>query len=288
LWSQCDRSNPKGELGASFGYTQTLGGYHGGQAEYVRVPFANTVAASKVPDSIKTDEQVLFPRDILPTGYFGAIIANVQPGDDVAVFGAGPVGYFATMSSFLRGADRVFSVDHWPTRLRKTKDLGAEVINFDNEDPVEKIKKETIGRGAICIDAVGYEAVGHVGSDGSNNNKGHDHSRVSNPAYEPANPLQVINWMCQTAKKYSTISIPGVYRSAYDKFPLGQSFNRELQIKMGQCTVKKYNEQLLHLIEVGRIDATKIISHPMKLDEAPKAYELFDKKADVTKVVFKP
>jgi len=111
---------------------------------------------------------------------------------------------------------------------------------------------------------------------------------VSNPAYEPANPLQVINWMCQTAKKYSTISIPGVYRSAYDKFPLGQSFNRELQIKMGQCTVKKYNEQLLHLIEVGRIDATKIISHPMKLDEAPKAYELFDKKADVTKVVFKP
>ena len=231
---------------------------------------------------------MLFPRDILPTGYFGAIIANVPPGDDVAVFGAGPVGYFATMSSFLRGAARVFSVDQWPTRLRKTKDLGAEVINFDNEDPVERIKKETIGRGAICIDAVGYEAVGHVGSDGSNNNKGHDHSRVSNPAYEPANPLQVINWMCQTAKKYSTISIPGVYRSAYDKFPLGQSFNRELQIKMGQCTVKKYNEQLLHLIEVGRIDATKIIIHPMKIDEAPKTYELFDKKADVTKVVFKP
>ena len=93
---------------------------------------------------------------------------------------------------------------------------------------------------------------------------------MSNPAYEPANPLQVINWMCQTAKKYSTISIPGVYGSAYDKFPLGQLFNRELQIKMGQCTVKKYNEQLLHLIEVGRIDATKIISHPMKIDEALK------------------
>lgn len=230
---------------------------------------------------------MLFLSDILPTGYFGADIANVQPGDDIAVFGVRPVGYFATMNSFLRGAARVFSVDHWPTRLRKTKDLGAEVINFDNDDPVERIKKETNGRGAICIDTVGYEAVGHVGGDGSNN-KGHDHSRVSNPAYEPANPLQVINWMCQTAKKYSTISIPGVYGSAYDKFPLGQLFNRELQIKMGQCTVKKYNEQLLHLIEVGRIDATKIISHPMKLDEAPKAYELFDKKADATKVVFKP
>jgi S-(hydroxymethyl)glutathione dehydrogenase / alcohol dehydrogenase len=104
LWSQCDRSNPKGELGASFGYTQVLGGYDGGQAEYVRVPFANTVAALKVPESIKTDEQVLFLSDIIPTGYFGADIANVQPGDDVAVFDAGPVGYFAVMSSFLCGA----------------------------------------------------------------------------------------------------------------------------------------------------------------------------------------
>jgi S-(hydroxymethyl)glutathione dehydrogenase / alcohol dehydrogenase len=125
LWSQCDRSNPKGEVGAAFGYTQLLGGYDGGQAEYVRIPFANTVASLKVPDKIKSDEQVLFLSDILPTGYFGADIANVQPGDDVAVFGAGPVGYFAVMSSFLRGAARVFSIDHWPKRLEKTKDLGS-------------------------------------------------------------------------------------------------------------------------------------------------------------------
>ena len=263
-----------------------MGGYDGGQAEYVRIPFANTVAALKVPDSITNDVQVLFLSDILPTGYFGADIANIQPGDDVAVFGAGPVGYFAVMSSFLRGAARVFSIDHWPTRLEKTKDLGAEIINFDNEDPVERIKKETNGKGAICIDAVGYEAVGHAG--GSSSNKGHDHSKVSNPAYEPANPLQIINWMCQIARKYSTISIPGVYGSAYDSFPLGQLFQRELQIRMGQCPVKKYNEQLLHLIETRRIDATKIISHPMKLDEAPKAYEMFDKKEEVTKVVFSP
>jgi S-(hydroxymethyl)glutathione dehydrogenase / alcohol dehydrogenase len=291
LWSQCDRSNPKGELGASFGYTQVLGGFDGGQAEYVRVPFANTVAALKVPESIKTDEQVLFLSDILPTGYFGADIANVQPGDDVAVFGAGPVGYFAVMSSFLRGAARVFSVDHWPTRLRKTKELGAEIINFDNEDPVERIKRETNGKGAICIDAVGYEAVGHTangGNSNSTNNSRHDHSRVSNPAYEPADPLQVINSMCQIARKYSTISIPGVYGSAYDQFPLGQLFNRELQIRLGQCPVKKYNEQLLHLIEVGRIDPTPLISHTMNLDEAPKAYEMFDKKEHATKIVFKP
>lgn len=291
LWSQCERSNPKGEVGAAFGYTQLLGGFDGGQAEYVRVPFANTVATLKVPDSIKTDEQVLFLSDIIPTGYFGADIANVQPGDDVAVFGVGPVGYFAVMSSFLRGAARVFAVDHWPTRLNKVKDLGAEIINFDNEDPVERIRKETNGKGAICIDAVGYEAVGHTANGHGRRANGtikHDHSEVSDPAYEPTNPLQVINWMCQAARKYSTLSIPGVYGSEYDKFPLGQLFQRELQIRMGQCPVKKYNEQLLHLIETKRIDPTKIISHTMKLRDAPRAYEMFDEKKDVTKVVLKP
>lgn len=285
LWSQCDRSNPKGEVGAVFGYGQAMGGYDGGQAEYVRVPFANTVSL-KIPDNISDDEQVLFLSDILCTGYFGADIANVQPGEDVAVFGAGPVGYFGVLSSFLKGAARVFSVDHWPARLSKVKELGAEVINFDEENPVEKIKRETNGKGAICIDAVGYEAVGHSGY-ANGKNKGHDHSKVSDPAYEPSNPLQIINWMCQTARKYSTISIPGVYTSAYDQFPLGQLFQKEIQIRMGQCPVKKYNEQLLHLIEVGRIDPKPLISHTMKLDDAPKAYNMFDRKGEVTKVVFK-
>lgn len=304
LWSQCDRSNPKADIGAAFGYTQLLGGYDGGQAEYVRVPFANAEASLKVPDNIKSDEEVLFLSDILPTGYFGADMANVQPGDDVAVFGAGPVGYFAVMSSFLRGAARVFSIDHWPTRLGKTKDLGAEIINFDNEDPVDIIRKETSNKGVICIDAVGYEAVGHMADNASrgngertnvntqdgknNNNQNHDHSKVSKPAYEPGNPLQIITWMCQAAKKFSTISIPGVYGSAYDQFPLGLLFNRNIQIKMGQCPVKKYDEQLLHLIETRRIDPTKIISHTMKLDQGPKGYESFDKKEEVTKIVLKP
>ena len=312
LWSQCDRSNSRADLGAAFGYTQLLGGYDGGQAEYVRIPFANAEASLKVPDSIKSDEEVLFLSDILPTGYFGADMANVQPGDDVAVFGAGPVGYFAVMSSFLRGAARVFSIDHWPKRLQKTKDLGAEIINFDNEDPVDTIRRETNNKGAICIDAVGYEAVGHMAgnSNGGNNgnggrtsgshtqgnknnnssssNQNHDHSKLSKPAYEPGNPLQIITWMCQAAKKYSAISIPGVYGSAYDQFPLGLLFNRNIQIKMGQCPVKKYNEQLLHLIETRRIDPTKIISHTMKLGQGPKGYESFDKKEDVTKIVLKP
>ena len=308
FWSQCIRSNPKSDIGAAYGYTQLLGGYDGGQAEYVRVPFANTGASLKIPDSISKDEQVLFLSDILPTGYFGADIANVQPGDDVAVFGAGPVGYFAVMSSFLRGAARVFCIDHWPNRLNKTRDLGAEIINFDNEDPVEILKKETNKKGAICIDAVGYEAVGHMAGNicsregnmlkvnknnkdkGSNQNGPfHSHENVSNPGYDPANPLQVITWIAQVAKKNSIVSIPGVYGSAYDQFPLGLFFNRNIQIHMGQCPVKKYNEQLLHLIETRRIDTTQIISHNAKLEDAPKAYEMFNNNKDeATKIVLKP
>lgn len=198
----------------------------------------------------------------------------------------------------------VVDCKHWPTRLGKTKDLGAEVINFDNEDPVDIIRKETSNKGVICIDAVGYEAVGHMADNASrgngertnvntqddknNNSQNHDHSKVSKPAYEPGNPLQIITWMCQAAKKFSTISIPGVYGSAYDQFPLGLLFNRNIQIKMGQCPVKKYDEQLLHLIETRRIDPTKIISHTMKLDQGPKGYESFDKKEEVTKIVLKP
>ena len=292
MWSQCDRANPKTrDIGAAYGYTQLLGGYDGGQAEYVRVPFANAGASLKVPDSIQTDEQVLFLSDILPTGYFAADIANVQPGDDVAVFGAGPVGFFAVMSSFLRGAARVFSIDHWPMRLDKTKDLGAETINFDDEDPVDIIKTETNGKGAICIDAVGYEAVGHFAGNPNHHNHHHlhhDHSSVSNPAYNPVNPLQVFTWMTQIAKKNSTISIPGVYGSGYDQFPLGLLFNRNIQIHMGQCPVKKYNEQLLHLIETRRIDPTKVISHTMNLNDAPNGYQNFDKKEEIMKIVLKP
>ena len=300
-WSQCDRTNPRADMGSAFGYTQLLGGYDGGQAEYVRVPFANAQVALKVPEYITTDEEVLFLSDILPTGYFGADIANVQPGDDVAVFGAGPVGYFAVLSSFLRGAARVFSIDHWPMRLNKTKELGAEIINFDNEDPVDYIMKETGRKGAICIDAVGFEAVGHmagniVSNEGNNtfsikpssDKLSHDHSQVTLPAYQPVNPLQVITWMCEVAKKYSTVSIPGVYGSGYDQFPLGLLFNRNVSINMGQCPVKKYSEQLFHLIETKRIDATKVISHTMDLADAPRGYENFDKKEDIMKIVLKP
>ena len=166
-----------------------------------------------------------------------------------------------------------------------------------------EIKKETAGKGAICIDAVGFESVGHMagntfemdgnnikiyGADESNSAKGHDHSKVRIPAYQPMNPIQVITWMSQIAKKYSTISIPGVYATAYDQFPLGVLFNRNVSIHMGQCPVKKYSEQLFHLIETKRIDPTKVISHTMDLRDAPRGYADFDKKVDVMKIVLKP
>jgi S-(hydroxymethyl)glutathione dehydrogenase / alcohol dehydrogenase len=164
-------------------------------------------------------------------------------------------------------------------------DLGTEIINFDKDNPVEILQKETKGKGVLCIDSVGFEAVGHTTGSGNGITSGgmHDHSKVSDPIYEPANSIQVLEWMCQCARKFSTLSVPGAYSSSYDKFLFGQMWNKELSIRLGQCPVKKYNEQLLHLIEIGRIDATKIISHTMNL-EAPNAYEIFDKKEqDVTK-----
>ncbi|MDQ4101773.1 MAG: alcohol dehydrogenase catalytic domain-containing protein, partial [Thermoproteota archaeon] len=159
FWSQCDRANPMNEIGGMFGYGQITGGYDGGQAEYVRVPFANAESI-KIPDQL-SEEQVLFLSDALCTGYFAADLAEVGVGDDVAVFGAGPVGYFAVMGSLLRGAAKVFVIDHWSYRLDRTAKLGAEPVNFDKEDPVGRIRQETRGKGAKCIDAVGYEAVGH-------------------------------------------------------------------------------------------------------------------------------
>jgi S-(hydroxymethyl)glutathione dehydrogenase / alcohol dehydrogenase len=274
LWSQCDRSNPKGRIGAAFGYTQLLGGYDGGQAEYVRVPYANT-GPLKIPDNLE-DEQVLFLTDILCTGYFGADIAGVKPGDDVTVFGAGPVGYFAVLSSFLRGAARVFCVDRVPSRLTNVAKLGAEPINFEESDPVMAILESTKRKGTVCIDAVGYEAMGHMQSPS-----------VPKPAYMNQNPLQVINWITNVARKFSTVGIPGVYNGLFDNFPLGSFFQRELQIRMGQCPVKDYDELLLHLIETGRIDPTHIISHVISLDEVPEAYAMFDQKDGATKVIAK-
>lgn len=280
LWSQCDRSNPNSEQGASYGYGQQAGGYDGGQAEYVRVRYANTDPL-KIPVGL-SDEDVIFLSDILPTGYFGTELANVQPGDDVAVFGAGPVGYFAAMSALLKGAAQVISVDNLKARLDKVENLGAIPVNFDEQDPVRVIKDLTGGQGAVCIDAVGYEAAGHHHVPDAA-------SVIKQPAYPNENPLQVIQWISQAGRKFTNAGIPGVYMGDFNGFPFGEIFGREIQLRMGQCPVKKYNELLLHLIEKGRIKPSGLITNRVKLDEAPGAYEMFSKREDgVVKVIMHP
>jgi S-(hydroxymethyl)glutathione dehydrogenase/alcohol dehydrogenase len=278
LWSQCDRSNPNGKVGGAYGYSQELGGYDGGQAEYVRVPYANTNPL-KLPRDVP-DEQAVFLCDVFPTGYFAADIANVMPGDDVVVFGAGPVGYFAALSSLLRGAAQVQVVDHWPRRLEKVAEIGAIPVNFDEEDPVKEVKKATRDAGAVCIDAVGYEAVGHEGHG--------SHRRSGNPAYEPNDPAQIFTWIAEVGRKYTTVGIPGVYAAPLAQFPIEKLFQNELQLRMGQCPVKRYNERLLHLIETGRVDPSRLLSHTMRLAEAPDAYALWDQKEEATKILLKP
>lgn len=142
---------------------------------------------------------------------------------------------------------------------------------------MEVIKSATGGKGAICIDAVGFEAIGH-----------HNHARVENPSLDPQNPVQVLTWISEAARKFSTVGIPGVYGRAYDQFPIGTIFRRELQLRMGQCPVKDYNEQLLYLIEVGRVDFTPLISHRMKLEQAPEDYKIFNERGEATKMIFTP
>jgi S-(hydroxymethyl)glutathione dehydrogenase / alcohol dehydrogenase len=280
MWSQCDRSNPNSNEGAAYGYGKQLGGYDGGQAEYVRVRYANTDPL-KIPEGL-SDEDVIFLSDILPTGYFGTELAGVKPGDDVAVFGAGPVGYFAAMSALLKGAAQVISVDNHNARLAKVEKLGAIAVNFDEVDPVEFIMELTRGQGAVCIDAVGYEAQGHHAMPEAA-------SVIKKPAYPNENPLQVIQWISKAGRKFSSAGIPGVYLGDFNGFPFGELFGREIQIRMGQCPVKRYNELLLHLIEKGRIRPSDLITNRVKLEDAPQAYDMFSKRENgVVKVIMQP
>jgi S-(hydroxymethyl)glutathione dehydrogenase / alcohol dehydrogenase len=205
------------------------------------------------------------------------MFSYVKQGDDVTVFGAGPVGYFAVMACFLRGAARVFSVDRINSWLRKTAELGAIPVNFELVDPVFVIREATQRKGTVCIDAVGYEATGHMMSPA-----------VEKPSFPKENPSQVFNWIGNIARKYSTVGIPGVYQGLFDHFPIGRIFDLELQIHTGQCPVKAYNEPLLHMIEMGRIDPTPIISDIIGLEEPPQYYAKFNEKDGVTKVIIKP
>ncbi len=291
LWSLCDNSNPNAALaekmmgfsGAGlFGYSHLYGGYAGGQAEYLRVPFADT-GAFKVPAHLN-DEQVLFLSDILPTGYMAAENCNIQRGDVVAVWGCGPVGQFAIASAYLLGAERVIAIDRVPERLQMAADFGNAIpLNYEKVDSVvDALAEMTGGRGPdACIDAVGLEAHG-TGLDGF-----YDWSKQQ-MRLQTDRPT-ALRMAVQACRKGGTVSIPGVYIGLIDKMPIGAAFGKGLTLRMGQTHVHRYMRPLLEHIEAGRIDPTYIITHRLNLQDAPEGYKMFrDKENECVKVVLSP
>ena len=254
----------------------------GGQAEYVRVPFAD-IGPIKVPDSL-TDEQVLFLSDIFPTGYMAAENCDIQPGDTVAVWGCGPVGQFAIKSAFMLGAGRVIGIDRFPERLRMAREQsGAETINYEEDgDVLDALKEKTAGRGPdSCIDAVGLEAhdTGLAGA----------YDRVKQAARLETDRPTALRQAIMACRNGGTVSVPGVYGGFVDKFPLGSLMNRSLTIRTGQTHVQRYMAPLLERVQNGEIDPSFVITHRMRLDDAPEMYDTFkNKQDDCIKVVMKP
>ena len=290
LTSACDNSNPNARLlerkdgysGAGlFGYSHFYGGYAGGQAEYVRVPYGD-VGPLKVPESV-SDEQVLFLSDILPTGYMAAEDCNIQPGDTIAVWGCGPVGQFAIGSAFLLGAGRVIAIDRFPERLRLAQQAKAKTINYEEVDSVlDTVREMTGGIGPdACIDAAGLEAHGHSIAA--------IYDRVKQAAHLQTDRPTALRQAIQACRKGGIVSIPGVYGAFADKVPLGMAFGKGLTMKMGQTHVHRYMKPLLQRIERGEIDPTSVITHRVTLDDAPEAYRVFREKEDeCIKVVMRP
>jgi len=291
LFSVCERSNPNHKMAEElwghspagiFGYSHLTGGYAGGQAEYVRVPFAD-IGPIKVPDSL-TDEQVLFLSDIFPTGYMAAENCDIQPGDTVAVWGCGPVGQFAIKSAFMLGAGRVIGIDRFPERLRMAREQsGAETINYEEDgDVLDALKEKTAGRGPdSCIDAVGLEAhdTGLAGA----------YDRVKQAARLETDRPTALRQALMACRNGGTVSVPGVYGGFVDKFPMGSVMNRSLTIRTGQTHVQRYMAPLLERVQNGEIDPSFVITHRMRLDDAPEMYDTFkNKQDDCIKVVMKP
>jgi threonine dehydrogenase-like Zn-dependent dehydrogenase len=259
-----------------------LGGYAGGQAQYARVPFAD-VGPIKVPQGLG-DEQVLFLSDILPTGYMAAENCQIQPGDSVAVWGCGPVGQFSIKSAALLGADRIIAIDRFPERLRMARQAGAaEVVNYEEVDDLyDALKELTGGRGPdACIDAVGMEAhtPGAVGA----------YDRVKQAVMSETDRPHALREAMMACRNGGTVSVAGVYGGFIDKVPFGSVMNRSLTIKTGQTHVQRYMRPLLSRIEAGELDPSFVITHRMRLDEAPDAYEIFlRKQGECVKVVLTP
>lgn len=287
MYSVCENSNPNAWMAEKvwgyspagiFGYSHLVGGFAGGQAQYVRVPFAD-VGPLKVPESL-SDEQVLFLSDILPTGYMGAEMCGIQPGDVVAVWGCGPVGQLAIVSAYLLGAERVIAIDRFDDRLRMARErAGAETLNYEEVSVLEALKEMTAGRGPdACIDAVGLEAHGHLAVYAYDRTKQAMKLETDRPI-----ALREAILACRNG---GTVSVIGVYGGFVDKFPMGAVVNRSLTIRAGQCPVQRYMRPLLERIEREEIDPTFIITHRMPLESAPEAFDIFmNKEDDCMKVV---
>jgi threonine dehydrogenase-like Zn-dependent dehydrogenase len=290
-FAACDNSNPADKadpsefayghpMAAAFGYSHLTGGYAGGQAEFVRVPFAD-VGPIAIPEGID-DDKVLFLSDILPTGWMAADNCDIEPGDTVAVWGCGPVGLFAIQSALLLGAERVIAIDHHPRRLQLAKSMGAQIVDFEEVRVSEALAEMTGGIGPdACIDAVGME------SHGLSPDNVLDHLKTATKmATDRIHALRQVILAC---RKGGRVSIPGVYGGFADKFPIGALMEKGLTIKSGQTHVQKYMAMLLGLILEGKIDTTFLISHRLDLEDAPMGYRNFkEKQNEYTKVVLKP
>jgi threonine dehydrogenase-like Zn-dependent dehydrogenase len=288
MTSLCDNSNPNASMAEKlygfsaaglFGYSHLFGGYAGGQAQYARVPFADA-GPIKVPDSI-SDEQALFLSDIFPTGYMAAENCDIKSGDTIAVWGCGPVGQFAIRSAFLLGATRVIAIDNIASRLSLAQKGGAETLNYDEGDVLEKLKQMTAGRGPdACIDAVGMEA------HGTTVDAVYDYAKMA-LKLETDRP-HALRQAIQACRKGGTVSIPGVYGGVVDKFPLGVAFSKGLSFRMGQTNVHKYLKTLMARVERGEIDPSFVITHRMTLDDGAQGYSTFDAQDGCIKVVMRP
>ena len=290
-FSACENSNPAEKqdmsatlyghpMAALFGYSHLTGGYSGGQAEYVRVPFSD-VGPIVIPDHLE-DEKVLFLSDILPTGWMGAENAEIQPDDTVAVWGCGPVGLFAIQSAIVMGASKVIAIDHYPHRLELAKQLGAEVIDFRKTDVREALMEMSGGIGCdAVIDAVGMEAHGFAIDNMIDIAK----QKVGIGADRASALKQAI----LAVRPGGRVSIPGVYGGMTDKFPLGALMEKGLQVRSGQTHVQRYTKDLLKKIEDGTLDTTFLISHRLPLEDAARGYKCFREEQDNwTKVILKP
>ncbi len=292
LWSLCDNTNPNAHVcekmygysgSALFGYSHIYGGYAGGQAQYVRVPFAD-VGPIKIEGDVD-DEKVLFLSDIYPTGYQGAENANIQPGDTVAVFGCGPVGLFAIISAYMLGAGKVIAIDRFPERLALARDYcGATVINYEDGNPsvVEALRDLSAGIGPdSIIDAVGMEA------HGTDVTAFYD--KVDQAVMMETDRPTVLRQAIQAVRKGGTLSIPGVYGGSLDKLNFGAAFGKGITMKMGQTNMMKYLPKLLDSIYAGQLDPSFMISHRIGIQDVPDMYKIWrDKKDNVTKIVIDP